>query len=171
VIPSTSASSAVPASPAASAAASVAPSAPVASAKPTKPPAAVVPPKPAKVTFKKVGERVSGGLTKVTYRLTWTEPADVATSFLAYGVDRCLRDGKAYDEKPCVVKGMKIPKSSLHLLATVPGSVRTVDLTWDVHEGEGPGPYFAVLLRAANGAGNSIFAIAWSDTVCYLCTY
>ena len=54
--------------------------------------------------------------------------------------------------------------------APVPGSERSVDITWE--EGEiGPGPYAAVLIRASNAAGDSIFTIAWSDTVCWKCTY
>ena len=94
----------------------------------------------------------------------------VATSFTVYGVTECLRESKQNDGKPCVVKGMRIPKDTLKLLATVPGTARTVDLSWK--EGEiDIAPYAAILIRASNDAGDSIFTIAWSQTVCWRCTY
>jgi hypothetical protein len=130
-----------------------------------------IPPKPGKVTFKEVGRKtLKGGMTRVTSRVTWTSPAGVATDFTVFGVTECLRYAKRYDNKPCVVKGMRIPKDALELIAKVPGSARSVDISWK--EGElGGGPYEAILVRASNDAGDSIFSIAWSNTVCWNCTY
>ena len=133
--------------------------------------ATTVPPRPANVTWTQTGtEALAGGQTRVTHRLGWSEPDGAATSFTVYGVTDCLRNAKKYDGKPCVVKGMRIPKSALALIAEVPGSQHSVDIPWT--EGEiGGGPYQAVLVRATNAAGDSIFAIAWSAAVCWQCTY
>jgi hypothetical protein len=147
-----------------------APTEPVATPEPTPVATPGVPPKPAAVTFRKVGEKTSGGKTKVTYRVTWNSPAGVATSFLVYGVNRCLRESRQNNNTACVAKGMAIPKGTLELIAQAPGALRTIDVTWTVPEA-GPGPYYAVLVRAANDAGKSIFTIAWSDKVCWGCTY
>ncbi len=138
---------------------------------PTTPPSRSAPDKPAKVTFKEIDRQdLGGGTTQVTSRLTWTAPDGVADQFLVYGITRCLREQKAFDGKPCLVKGMRIPKKVQELIATVPGSDRSVDISWQ--EGEtGPGPYAAVLIRATNDLGDSIFAIAWSADVCWQCTY
>jgi hypothetical protein len=149
------------------------PSAPAASPTATARPTAALrePGKPARVTFKEVDRRhVGNGNQRVTYRLTWSAPEGVATSFTVFGVTECLREAKAFDGKPCLVKGMRIPGRVQELLATVPGSARRVDVAWK--EGEiGPGPYYAVLIRASNAAGDSIFTIAWSGTVCWGCVY
>ena len=138
---------------------------------PTPAPDRGAPDKPAKVTFKEIDRQDLGGGTQlVTSRLTWTAPDGVADQFLVYGITRCLRDEKAFDGKPCLVRGMRIPKKVQKLLATVPGSDRSVDVSWK--EGEiGPGPYAAVLIRATNDLGDSIFSIAWSADVCWQCTY
>ena len=130
-----------------------------------------VPSKPANVTWKHLSSKsVGSGLTRETYRVAWDAPAGVATGFRIYGVKSCLRDAKQNDGKPCVVKGMRLPKGSLKLLKEVPGSARSADVAW--RQGEIPvGPYYAVLVRAWNGAGDSIFSIAWSDSVCWACTY
>ncbi len=156
--------------PASEPAATEAPSEAVATPEPSPSPATTAPPKPADVTWKQVGtQALAGGQTRVTHRITWTAPVGGATSFSVYGVTDCLRNAKKYDGKPCVVKGMRIPKASLRLIAEVPGSLRTVDIAWK--EGEaGPGPYGAVLVRASNAAGDSIFTIAWSAAVCWQCT-
>jgi hypothetical protein len=138
---------------------------------PTIAPDRGIPDKPAKVTFKEVDRAdLGGGTQQVTVRLTWSAPDGVADQFLVYGVTRCLREEKAFDGKPCLVKGMRIPKKVQELIATVPGSDRSVDVSWQ--EGEiGPGPYAAVLIRATNDLGDSIFTIAWSADVCWQCTY
>jgi hypothetical protein len=128
------------------------------------------PDRPAKVTWKQVGSTAPGSGTRVTYRLTWQAPAGEATAFTVYGVTQCLRESKKYDSKPCVVKGMKIPRSTLEVLATVHGDMRTADVSWRLGE-VGPPPYWAVLIRASNQAGESIFAIAHSEDVCWGCTY
>lgn len=125
-----------------------------------------IPPKPGKVTIKKVAETA----TRRTSRLTWTSPDGAATEFRVYGVTECLRTSPKNQGKPCVVKGMRIPKDTLKVLATVPGNQRTVDVSWKVPQ-IGPGPYYAILIRASNPAGDSIFTIAWSDKVCAGCTY
>lgn len=123
-----------------------------------------IPPKPAKVTFKKTGKAEVNGALRQTSRVTWTSPDGAATSFTVYGVTKCLRSSKANQGTPCVVKGMRIPRDTLKLLATVPGNQRMVDLSWKAPK-TGPGPYYAVLVRASNDAGDSIFTIAWSDKV------
>jgi hypothetical protein len=138
---------------------------------PTTAPARGIPDKPVKVTFKQVDRQdLGGGTQQVTFRLTWSAPEGMADEFLVYGITRCLREEKRFDGKPCLVKGMRIPKNVQELIATVPGSDRSVDVSWQ--EGEiGPGPYAAVLIRATNDLGDSIFTIAWSADVCWQCTY
>jgi hypothetical protein len=138
---------------------------------PTAAPGRGIPDKPAKVTFREVDREDLGvGTQQVTFRLTWSAPDGVADQFLVYGITRCLREEKAFDGKPCVVKGMRIPRQVQELIATVPGSDRSVDVSWQ--EGEiGLGPYAAVLIRATNDLGASIFTIAWSADVCWQCTY
>jgi len=56
------------------------------------------------------------------------------------------------------------------LLATVPGDKRSATVSWDVGEVDIP-PYAAVLMRATNAKGNSIFTIVHADDVCFKCTY
>jgi hypothetical protein len=141
---------------------------------PTASPAAstgTAPPKPGDPTFDLIKETPAGeGTTKLEYRITWSSPEGVATSFHLYGVTRCLREGKEYDNKPCVVRGMKIPADALELIKKIPGDKRTTTISWMVGE-LGGGPYAAILIRATNGSGDSIFTIVHSDTVCYNCTY
>lgn len=138
---------------------------------PTTAPGRGIPDKPANVSFKEIDrEDLGGGTQRVTFRLTWSAPEGVADQFLVYGITRCLREEKQFDGKPCLVKGMRIPKKVQELIATVPDSDRSVDVSWQ--EGEiGPGPYAAVLIRATNDLGDSIFTIAWSADVCWQCTY
>jgi hypothetical protein len=172
--PATPAASTAPATgaPASADPASEAPSEAIASpASTTPPPPLAVPAKPAKVTWKLTGSQtLTGGQTRETYRITWSAAQGAAATFSVYGVTECLRYVKQFDGKACVVKGMKIPKGTLKLIAEVPGSERSVDIAWKVGE-LGGGPYEAVLLRASNAAGDSIFTIAWSAAVCWHCTY
>lgn len=152
--------------------ASEAPSEALATPAPTpKPTPVAIPPKPGKVAWTSLGSKtLAGGTVRESYRITWTSPEGVAETFKVYGVTTCLRDAKKYDGKPCVVKGMRIPKGTFKLIAQVPGSARSVDIAWQLSE-IGPGPYYAVLIRATNSAGDSIFTIAWSAAVCWQCTY
>ncbi|MDP2350564.1 MAG: hypothetical protein Q8M74_05335 [Chloroflexota bacterium] len=140
---------------------------------PTKPAATPtdVPPKPGNPTFTLVNEtpRAEGGST-VEYEITWTSPAGLASEFLVYGVTVCLRDGKEFQDKPCVARGMKIPRASLALIGRAPGDARSIRVSWDLDE-LGPGPYWSILMRATNSFGNSIFTIVQTENVCYQCTY
>ena len=149
------------------------PPAPTEAPAPTEPAATPtdVPPKPGDPTFTlaKQTPKAGGGST-VEYEITWTSPAGLASEFLAYGVTTCLRDSKKYHAKPCLVKGMKIPRSSLALIGRAPGDARKMTLTWDLGEA-GPGPYASILLRASNSFGDSIFTIVQTENVCYQCTY
>ena len=130
------------------------------------------PPKPGNTTFKHVGTKP--GPKKFTftetYKITWTEPKGAADSFLVYGMEGCPRFSKKNQGTPCVVKGMPIDVDELTLLATVPGDKRSTTVSWDVGEVDIP-PYWAILMRAVNDAGNSIFTIVKSYDVCYQCTY
>ena len=146
---------------------------------PTEPPAPTepaatptdVPPKPGNPTFARVKETPkAGGGSTVEYEITWTSPAGLASQFLAYGVTECLRYSKKYDDKPCLVKGMKIPRASLALIGRAPGDARKMTVTWDLGEA-GPGPYASILIRATNSFGDSIFTIVQTENVCYQCTY
>jgi hypothetical protein len=131
-----------------------------------------IPSKPGNPTWTLVTQvpvKATGGIFE-TYRVTWTAPEGVADEFLVYGVKGCLRDAKKYDGKPCVVKGMPIPKNRLVKLATAPGDAREAQVTYETGE-SGPGPYGTILIRAANAAGRSIFTIVHSDDVCWRCTY
>jgi hypothetical protein len=67
-----------------------------------------------------------------------------------------------------VIKGMRIPKSTLVQLAEAPGTDRSIDIDWTVPK-SGKNPYAAILIRARNAAGDSIFTIAFSDSVCWGC--
>jgi len=136
---------------------------------PTTAPPSGVPGKPTGTTYRRVSEQpTDGGGVRQTYRVTWKAPEGVATSFLVYGVKDCLRESKANNGKPCLVKGMPVPKDSLALLATAPGAGRSIDISWEVPR-SGRVPYPAVLIRAANDAGNSIFTIVHSEDVCWHC--
>jgi hypothetical protein len=160
--------------PASAAGSSVAPgsgdptsAAPPATATPV--PAAAPPGKPTGTTFAIVSEQPAdgGGVTQ-THRVTWSAPQGEASSFLVFGVKDCLRASKQNNGTPCVVKGMRIPHDTLVQLAEVPGDQRSVDIAWDVPK-SGKQPYAAVLIRATNSAGDSIFTIVHSEDVCWRC--
>ena len=157
------------AAPASTAPASTPPASEQPTATPSQAPADAPPGKPTGTRFVIVSEQPApnGGVLQ-THRLTWEAPQGEASSFLVYGVKDCLRASKANDGTPCVVKGMRIPKSSLVKLAEAPGTDRSVDIDWVV-PASGKAPYAAVLIRARNSAGDSIFTIAFSDTVCWGC--
>ena len=130
-----------------------------------------IPDKPADVTFEEVDREPAGqGTEKVTYEITWTAPEGVATSFTVVGVTKCLRDEERFDGKPCLVRGMRIPKGAQEPIKTVGGDERSTTVAWKVGE-IGPGPFSAILIRASNDTGDSIFTIAWSDNVCFGCVY
>jgi hypothetical protein len=132
---------------------------------------AVEPPKPADPTFALVRRTPhDDGTVTAEYRITWTAPAGYATQFFAYGLGECLRYAKKYDEKPCVVRGMPIPRAKLKLIGTAPGDARELTVSWELGEIEVP-PYAAVLLRATNDYGDSIFTIVHSENVCFQCVY
>jgi hypothetical protein len=129
------------------------------------------PPKPGKPTFKLVKETPGPGHTATQeYRITWTSPKGVADSFLVFGLPDCLRYSKAFDNKPCVVRGMRIPADKLVQLGVAPGDSRSMTVSWDIGE-IGPGPYSTILIRATNAKGDSIFTIVHSDDVCFKCVY
>lgn len=132
----------------------------------------VPPPKPGNPTFKLVEstpDPTTGAMTE-KYELTWTAPDGAASGFLVYGLTKCLRNAKKYDGKPCVVRGMRIAKDDLVLLTQVPGDARSATVTWQGGEA-GPPPYAAILVRATNPYGDSIFTIVHSETVCFGCVY
>jgi hypothetical protein len=148
-------------------------SGPAASSEPASPTAAAKPPpKPANTTFKHVDTKP--GPKKFTftetYKITWTEPKGVADSFLVYGMTDCPRFSKKNQGTPCVVRGMPIDVDKLTQLSVVPGDKRSTTVSWDIGEVDVP-PYSAILMRAVNDAGNSIFTIVKSYDVCYQCTY
>jgi hypothetical protein len=130
------------------------------------------PPRPGNPTFTLVSSEPDSqaGFTTVTYRITWTAPAGVASRFLVYGLKVCLRDAAKYDAKPCIVRGMKVPVRKLDLLGEAPGDLRSITVSWKIPE-VGPGPYWSILMRATNDAGDSIFAIVHSEKVCHDCVY
>lgn len=137
----------------------------------TAPPGAIAPPpRPGKPTFTLVSSTHddTAAATTVTYRITWTAPDGVATRFLVYGLKVCLRDSATYDGKPCIVRHMAVPAGKLDLLGEAPGDVRTISVSWQVPD-NGPPPYWSVLMRATNDAGNSIFTIVHSEKVCFGC--
>jgi hypothetical protein len=138
-------------------------------ATPTVAPADAPPGKPTGTKLVIVSEQPApnGGVIQ-THRLTWEAPAGEASSFLVYGVKDCLRASKANDGTPCVIKGMRIPKSTLVKLAEAPGTDRSIDIDWTV-PASGKVPYAAILIRARNAAGDSIFTIAFSNYVCWGC--
>ncbi len=138
-------------------------------ATPTLAPADAPPGKPTGTKLVIVSEQpaANGGVLQ-THRLTWEAPDGEASSFLVYGVKDCLRASQANDGTPCVIKGMRIPKSELVQLAEAPGADRSIDIDWTVPK-SGKNPYAAILIRARNAAGDSIFTIAFSDYICWGC--
>lgn len=145
---------------------------PTTAAQPTPQRSPGIPDKPGNPTWtllKQVPVKATGRMLE-TYRVTWTAPDGVADQFIVYGVKGCLREATKFDGKPCVVKGMPIPKDRLVKLATAAGDARETEVTYEVGE-IGPGPYGTILIRAANKAGRSIFTIVYSDDVCMRCTY
>jgi hypothetical protein len=136
---------------------------------PTAAAASAPPGKPTGTTFAIVSdEPAEGGGIKETHRITWNAADATATSFLVYGVKGCLRASKKTNHTPCVVKGMRIPRESLEQLAQAAGSDRSIDADWVVPK-SGTQPYGAILLRATNAAGDSIFTIVHSEDVCWHC--
>lgn len=131
------------------------------------------PPKPTDTTYVLVKEIVSKDQVRTTerYRATWSEPDGYATSFRVYGVTECLRESEQNDNTPCVVPGMQIPASKLKLLGTASGDARSMNVTWTRYGEEGPDPYWAILLSAANQYGESKSAILFSGLVCFGCAY
>jgi hypothetical protein len=103
-----------------------------------------------------------------THRITWQAADGEATAFPVFGVKTCLRASKANNGTPCVVKGMKIPRDALVQLAKAGGADRSIDVDWVVPKSGKP-PYSAVLIRATNDAGDSIFTIVHSEDVCWRC--
>jgi hypothetical protein len=132
-------------------------------------PAVAPPDKPAGTTFAIVSEQPADrGAVRQTHRITWQAPDGQATSFVVYGVKGCLRSAPKNNGTPCVIKGMRIPRDALVRLAEASGTDRSIDVTWLVPK-SGKEPYAAVLIRAANGAGDSIFTIVHSEDVCVGC--
>ena len=83
-------------------------------AAPTSPPAPTgVPPKPGNPTWTLTKETPTADGVTVEHEVSWTEPDGAASGFLVYGVTECLRDAKKNHGNPCLVKGMKIPRTAL----------------------------------------------------------
>ena len=129
-----------------------------------------IPPKPGDPTWKLAKSEATGtaGTKKLTYTAGWSSPDGVATSFALFGVTKCLRYAKETNGKPCLVKGMRIPKDVLVQIKEVPGDQRSTDVSYKSKKGSAP--WDAVLVRAVNDAGESIFTILWSDVVCWKCS-
>ena len=104
------------------------------------------------------------------HAITWTEPDGAASGFLVYGVTECLRYAKKNHGKPCLVRGMQIPRTTLKLLGRAPGDARSMTVSWETG-GAGPELYQSILIRATNSFGDSIFTIVHTEDVCYQCTY
>jgi hypothetical protein len=132
-------------------------------------PASAPPGKPTGTTFAIVSDEpaAAGGVTE-THRITWQAPEGEATGFVVYGLKPCLRSATKNNGTPCVVKGMKIPRAGLVQLAQAAGADRSIDVGWVVPK-SGKQPYAAILLRATNDAGESIFTIVHSEDVCVGC--
>lgn len=127
------------------------------------------PDKPTGTTFSRIGEQSLGaGKVRQTYEVGWQSPAGAATKFSIYGVKGCLNASKSTNHQPCVVKGMPIPKKAQVLLAQVPEPLRSTEISWTVPK-SGTQPYGAVLIRASNDDGDSIFTIVHSEKVCWRC--
>ena len=63
----------------------------------------------------------------------------VATEFTLVGVTECLRDEERFDGKPCLVRGMRIPKGAQERIKTVDGDERSTTVAWRESE-VGPAP-------------------------------
>jgi hypothetical protein len=143
---------------------------PTAGATESAPASTGVPPKPGNPTWTLKKETPGSSGVTVEYDVTWTSPDGAASEFLAYGVTKCLRYAKKNDGKPCLVRGMPIPRANLKLLGRAPGDARSMTVSWEQGEA-GPGPYWSILMRASNSVGDSIFTIVHTEDVCYQCTY
>ena len=127
-------------------------------------------PSPTQTTFKFVKEAAaSNGASTEQYRATWSEPNGAATKFLVYGVTDCLRSAQTNDNTPCVTETTPIPAAELKLISTVPGTGRSLDVSWTLEGEAGPGPYQAVVIVAENGTARSSPTVLWSALVCYGC--
>jgi hypothetical protein len=142
---------------------------------------AAVPPKPV-TTYKVVSQKwsSSGSSSVEVDKLTWTEPAGYATQFRLYGVKGCPNSSPKTNGQPCLVEHTKLPAKSLELIKTMSGSTRSITLTHTIpgEECEAPiwcgaphGSFGALVLRADNAYGSSVFAIVLSGDVCYDCVY
>jgi len=142
---------------------------------------AVVPPKPVS-TYKVVSQKYSTTKPSMVEvdKVTWTEPAGYATQFRLYGVKGCPNYAAKTNGKPCLVENMKLAAKDLELIKTVNGAARSITLTHTM-EGEmcgdsiwcgAPhGSFGALVLRADNAYGQSVFTIVLSSDVCYDCVY
>jgi hypothetical protein len=142
-----------------------------ATATPSRPAGPIeIPDKPADVTFEEVVREPAGpGRFDVTYRIGWAAPEGVVDRYTVVGVTECLREERRFDGRPCLVRGMRIPRRVQERIATAPGDATSVDVTWEETEAGGR-PYASILVRASNAAGDSIFTIAWTADVCVGCT-
>lgn len=137
-----------------------------------------VPPRPSHVALKVVKTVMDvDGAGYVKVRITWREPAGVATRFKVIGLIRCANSSAATDGKPCVVPHMHLRAADLRVLGTYPGTARSATVKIKLYGGESTGglwdtsSYFGILLGAYNAHGKSVLAIVRSTRVCYGCTF
>lgn len=140
--------------------------------------ATAVPPRPSHVTLRVVKHvEYSNGNGYLKIRLTWTEPAGVATRFKVLGLLRCINDNAAHDGKACIGPHQFIRASDLRVLGTYAGTARsatlTIHLIGEVTTNQlwGRSEFYGLLLGAYNAHGGSVLAIVRSSKVCFGCTY
>jgi hypothetical protein len=142
---------------------------------------AAVPPKPV-TTYKVVSQKWNSRTSSMVEvdKLTWTEPAGYATQFRLYGVKGCPNDSAKTDGKPCLVENMRLAAKNLELIQKVNGSTRSITLTHTMPGeecgntiwcGATHGSFGALVLRADNAYGQSVFAIVLSTDICHDCVY
>lgn len=126
-------------------------------------PAVGPPPKPTDTSYTLVSQIGSEGNYDWTYRLTWSEPAGVATGFHIYLVFGCYATEAG---QPCIRKGLHIPDRDRSLVGTVDGSSRSFTVLFSTNfEGGGP---TGVLVAAFNMQGESKAAIAHTELYGFL---
>lgn len=133
---------------------------------------AAAPPRPVVEGFENVKETTDEATetTTIRYRAGWSLPDGYATTIRVYGVTTCPREAAETDDQPCVLEDTSVPKTSLRLLAMLPGTSRATFIT-ESQQGIGPGPYWAVIVVASNQFGDSPFGVLTSSNVCFQCVY
>jgi len=118
---------------------------------------------------------------KIRLTVTWKTPRTSGTTITILGVTDCLSQPArlpANGSGPCLIKGTPLPARSERVIASVAAARGSASWTWpawgDVggaFAADSTNLYYAVVVGASNGAGQSKFTIAGSGEWCSDCVY